>query len=188
MFKKIVKGNFNYLKDKRNRVILMTIVFFAISAAVFLIGFLTTGTKKNLLTVVAILGCLPACKSAVNMIMLIRAKGCSCFLHEKIEEVSDSLNMYDMYFTSYKQNFAISSMVVSGGRVIGISEDPKFDEKACVEHLQTMLKNAGHTNVVISLTSETDKYINMLENLAKEEKNDSKRDEEIRISLYEIIL
>lgn len=44
---------------------------FGISIAVFLTGYLTTHTRNNLLTIVAILGCPPAARSAVGMIMLL---------------------------------------------------------------------------------------------------------------------
>ena len=67
-----VKGTFGYLEKKKRNAILWTILCFGISLAVFLAGYLTTGTRKNLLTVVAVLGCLPACKSIVNLIMSIR--------------------------------------------------------------------------------------------------------------------
>ena len=66
-----VKGTFGYLEKKKRNAILWTILCFGISLAVFLAGYLTTGTRKNLLTVVAVLGCLPACKSIVNLITLI---------------------------------------------------------------------------------------------------------------------
>ena len=72
-----VKGNFGYLRAKRLTVLIRTVIFFAISLALFAAGYITTGKKENLLTIVAVLGCLPACKSMVNTIMLFRASGCS---------------------------------------------------------------------------------------------------------------
>lgn len=188
MIKKIVKGQRNYIKAKRTRVILMTILFFGLSLAIFLMGYFTTGTKRNLLTVVAILGCLPSCKSAVNMIMFIKAKGCSDVLANRIKESTSIANMYDMYFTSYKKNFALSALVVSNNRLIGISEAPNFDTQACNEHLGTMLGNAGFSNVTITLTTDSDKYINMLKNLENEDKAESNKDAAIMAALSEIIL
>lgn len=196
MPKRIIKGDFEYIKKKRIRVILMTILFFAISIAVFLVGYITTGSKKNLLTVVAILGCLPACKSAVNMIMFIKAKGCSDEANQKIlPHIGRLIPMYDMYFTSYKKNFAISNMVVDNKVIIGFSEDPKIDIQEGIQHLNTMMKNAGHTGCTITLCDSIDKYIEMLDNLnvsskeaASSEDTSNNKDDEIRISLYEITL
>ena len=71
------KGEDTYLSQRKKQEILKTIIMFGISAAVFLMGCLSTGSKNNLLTIVAVLGCLPASKSAVSMIMNLRVKGCS---------------------------------------------------------------------------------------------------------------
>ncbi len=54
--KKAVKGTYGYLKSKRNRVLIRTIAFFAISIAIFIAGYVTTGSRKNLLTIIAVLG------------------------------------------------------------------------------------------------------------------------------------
>lgn len=192
MFKRIIKGDRDYLKKKRTRVIVLTIIYFAAALSVFLIGYITTGSKRNLLTVVAVLGLLPACKSTVNMIMFLRAKGCSQEVSNLIEEHSGRLiSMFDMYFTSYSKNFSISHMVVENKVIIGLTEDVKFDSKAFNEHIETMLKNAGHNNVTISVTDSVDKYLVMLDNMNSElypEDEKIKKDDEIRISLYEISL
>ena len=188
--KKIIKGDRDYLKKKRTRVIILTIIYFVAALSVFLIGYITTGTKRNLLTVVAVLGLLPACKSVVNMIMFLQAKGCSESAASKIEEHAGRLiSMFDMYFTSYSKNFSVSHMVVDNKVVIGYTEDEKFDSKAFNEHIETMLKNAGHNIVTISVTDNIDKYIEMLDNINKEaEPEHIEKDDEIRISLYEISL
>lgn len=192
MFKRIIKGDRDYLKKKRTRVIVLTIIYFAAALSVFLIGYITTGSKRNLLTVVAVLGLLPACKSTVNMIMFLRAKGCSQDVANLIEEHSGRLiSMFDMYFTSYSKNFSISHMVVENKVIIGLTEDVKFDSKAFNEHIETMLKNAGHNNLTISVTDSVDKYLVMLDNMNSElypEDEKIKKDDEIRISLYEISL
>lgn len=190
MFKRIIKGDFGYIEKKKIRVILITLFLFALAIGIFLIGYFTTGTKKNLLTIVAVLGCLPASKSAVNMIMFLRAKGCPFDTYKMIEEHTGKLiPMYDMYFTSYDANFPVLNMIVNESVIIAYYNAPKFDETKCIKHLTTMLGNAGIGNVTISLTSDLDKYINMLDNINEKEMNqNAQKDDEIRISLYEIIL
>ena len=66
---KAKKGEYSYLSWRKKQEILKTTVLFGISAAIFVMGYFSTGSKNNLLTVVAVLGCLPASKSAVSMIM-----------------------------------------------------------------------------------------------------------------------
>ena len=59
--KRAVKGNFGYIRAKRLSVLIKTAIFFGISLSLFAAGYITTGKKENLLTIVAVLGCLPAC-------------------------------------------------------------------------------------------------------------------------------
>ena len=63
----------------------MTIGMFAISLAIFIMGYISTKTNANYLTVVAVLGCLPASKCAVSLIMFLKAKECSSEDKDMIE-------------------------------------------------------------------------------------------------------
>ena len=65
------KGTFNYLDTQRKYEIARTIIYFAVSFSLFIAGYITTGTRKNLLTVVAVLGMLPASKSLVSTYIVI---------------------------------------------------------------------------------------------------------------------
>ena len=91
MMKKLLipKGSFGYLENRKKVTALRTLLFFLISGSFYAAGILLTKTNKNLLTIVAILLCLPACKSTVNMILFLRAKGCSGALHKKVSAFGD---------------------------------------------------------------------------------------------------
>lgn len=187
---KAVKGNYGYIRKKRKIVILRTILFFAVSLALFAAGVLTTHTRKNLLTIVAVLGCLPSCKSLVNMIIFIRAGGCSDSAYQMIKKAEGRLiGMYDMYFTSYQKNFALSHMIVEDHIILGFTEDSKCDISGCREHLDTMLKQAGFKDMTITVTNDLSKYCEQLAKLnEKNQDYDAARDDEIRIALYDISL
>ncbi len=188
--KKAVKGTYGYLKSKRNRVLIRTIAFFAISIAIFIAGYVTTGSRKNLLTIIAVLGCLPACKSLVNLIMFFRAKGCSRRAMELIRPVEGHLiGMYDMFFTSYQNNFSISHMVVEDKIILAYTEAENFHDKEFKEHLTTMLKQGGMKDMTITVTDDIQKYCEQLEGLnVMNQEYDPKKDDEIRIVLYDISL
>lgn len=188
--KKAVKGNFGYLASKRCIAIIRTVVFFGISLAVFAAGYITTGKRDNLLTVAAVLICLPACKSMVNMIMLIRAHGCSDKARKTLAPLEGRLiGMYDMYFTSYQKNFAISHMIVEGKIILGYTESAKCDTRACQEHLQTMLRQGGWKDRVVKISDDLGTYAGWLKSLnEKNQENDPCRDDEIRVLLYDISL
>lgn len=188
--KKAVKGCFGYIAAKRIRVSARTALFFGISIALFAAGVITTGKKENLLTVVAVLGCLPACKSLVNTIMFFRAKGCSEKARDAIEPLEGRLiGMYDMYFTSYQKNFALSHMIVEGKVILGYTEDKKCDCKACAEHLQTMLKQGGVKEMTITISDQLQRYCEQLKNFNQMEPGNSpEKDDEVRVILYDISL
>jgi len=174
--KRINKGEFGYIDYQKKWTLIRTILFFVIVAAVFIIGYVTTGTRKNLLTVVAILGCLPACKSVVNFIMFFRAKGCSLNTHDRIVEV-ENINeaeednnkhfygIYDLYMTSYKTNFPISHLVIAGSSIVGVSEDDAIDTNLIESHIVDHLKQDGIKNMTVKIFNNTDKYIERLKQL-----------------------
>lgn len=188
--KKAVKGTFGYLTQKKKYVLLRTILYFAIALAIFVIGFITAGTRKNLLTVVAVLGLLPASKSLVNLVMYLRSTGCSFAAKEVIEKAAKNLvGMYDMYFTSYQKNFAVSHMVVEGKNICGYTESTSCDIRACEEHLQTMLRQSGYKDLTVKIFTDLNKYcerLNQIDHLTHE--RTPEKDDEVRIVLYDISL
>lgn len=188
--KKVVKGTYGYLKTKRGQVILQTIIFFAMPLGLFAAGVLTTHTRRNLFTVVAVLGCLPACKSLVNTIIYLRASGCSQKARETILAAEGRLvGMYDMYFTSYQKNFALSHMVVENRVIIGFTEDETCDGAACAAHIKSVLSPIGFSDVTVTVTDRLDKYCNQLKLLnEKAAGGNPVEDNGIRIILYEISL
>ena len=68
--KKVEKGLPGYLDYKKKVEIIRTVIYFGIVAAIFFLGYFQTDTRLNLLTVVAVLGCLPASKALVGVIAL----------------------------------------------------------------------------------------------------------------------
>ncbi len=88
------KGAYGYITNRKKFTALRTALYFAISLSLYVAGYVTTGSNKNLLTIVAVLGCLPSCKSAVNMIIFLRAKGCSAELKTKLEGFDEKLTVF----------------------------------------------------------------------------------------------
>ena len=52
----VPKGAFGYLNNRKKYTALRTVLFFSISAALYISGIIRTGSNKNLLTIVAVLG------------------------------------------------------------------------------------------------------------------------------------
>ena len=62
MFWRNKKGTFGYIKRQRRWEIIRTMLMFGISIALYAAGYIATKSNKNLLTLAAVLGCLPASK------------------------------------------------------------------------------------------------------------------------------
>lgn len=183
------KGAYGYLANRKVYTALRTVLFFLLCISLYLAGYLTTGTNRNLLTVVAILGCLPACKSAVNFIVFMKAKGCSEQLRKRVQSYDGMFDtMYDMYFTSYQTNYPISHMAFKNQILCGITEDKNCNCRDAEKHLGQMLLQEGIKNITVNIFSQEDKYIDRLSRLYDLEVDDSKRKEDVLSLLYSISL
>lgn len=160
------KGTQNYINTQKKYEIIRTIVYFGISLGLFAAGWITTGDRLNLLTVVAVLGCLPASKSAVQMIMYLRFQSLSESAAKEIEQHSEGLStLYDMIFTSYEKNFNIGHITIKGNTIVGYTEDAKFDEKAFYAHIDKTLKIDNIKNASVKIFSDLKKYTDRLEQM-----------------------
>lgn len=183
------KGTYGYIENHKAYAAIRTLIYFLLCIGLYVMGYVTTGSNKNLLTVVAILGCLPACKSLVNLIMFLKAKGCSQELMQRVREYdADLTTLYDLYFTTYQKNFAISHMVLKGNVLCGISESSKCDVNEAEKHLEQMLTQEGIKNITVKIFSNGNKYIDRLSQLRSLETEEHKNRDGIKNLLYSISL
>ena len=183
----IKKGCYGYIRNHKAVTAVRTLIYFVVSIGLYLIGYVTTGTNRNLLTIIAILGCLPACKSMVNFILFLRAGGCSETLKNEVADYDGKLTVfYDMYFTSYQKNFSISHMALKGSVLCGITENPKCDCGEAEKHLEQMLQQEGIKNVTVKIFSQGSKYIDRLSQLTALDTEEHKNRDEIVNLLYSI--
>jgi len=171
------KGTPNYLKEQRIYEIIRTILYFAISISLFIAGYMATKTKTNLLTIVAVLGCLPACKSLVSVIMFCRFRGLPSEEIPAFQKASDTLvQLYDMVFTGYDKTYVVSHLVIKGDTVAGYTNQKDFDEKGFQGHIGNLLKADGLTNVTMKIFTDQNSYfrrIGEMKELNTEEKRTS---------------
>ena len=161
------KGTQNYLRTQKKYEIGRTVLYFGISLCLFIAGYIATKTRINLLTIVAILGCLPASKSAVEMIMYLRFKSCSHEYCDKINAHMDEsmTGLYDMVFTTYDKNYQVDHLTVKGNTICGFSQDKNFREQNFSKHITDTLKTDHFTDVSVKIFTDIDKYVNRLEQL-----------------------
>lgn len=189
MKKRVKKGSYGYIAYQKKASVIRTVIFFALSLAIYGIGIYSTGSNKNLLTIVAVLGLLPACKSAVNAIMFLKAYGCSEDAWEKISAYDDKLTgFYDMYFTSYQKNFPLSHMVYKGNVICAYTESGKCDCNAGEKHLEQMLIQDGCKNMTVKIFNHLEKYLDRLGQLSELDVEESKNRDDIIRLFYSISL
>ena len=71
------KGSFGYLNWKKKISILIAAVLVAMVMVVYFGALRYFGTNRNVFSLLAALMCLPAGKAVVDVVMYVRAKGCS---------------------------------------------------------------------------------------------------------------
>lgn len=165
---KYLKGEYEYVKDHRMRICIFTAFLFIISLSLYIAGYVTTKSNKNYLTIVAILGLLPASKSLVSVIMNFRVKVTDLTFKKEIESrIGNLTGMFHMYFTSYDSNFYINHLVITENSLIGFSDDSKFDEKKFKDHLEKHMKIDGLENITIKVFNDKNAYFKRLDELNK---------------------
>ena len=135
------KGTPGYLNSQRKYEIAKTVILFGVSLSLFFAGFFTTNTRLNLLTIVAVLGCLPASKSLVGAIMFCRYRSLPVELKELFgPREGDLMILHDMIFTGYDKNFPVEHIAIKGNTICGYSTQKNFDEQAFHAHIMPLLK------------------------------------------------
>ena len=153
------KGQKGYLAWNKKMSICKTLALFAISFAVYAMGIWTT---------VAVLGCLPACRSAANLIALLRCHEISESDYRKISaKIRTAESLTDLEFTSYERTYQVQHMALSGVELIGYMADPFADIKGCEKHLEGMFMRNQLSEVHIRIFKELPKYLNRLDELEK---------------------
>lgn len=169
------KGTYKYIDTQKKYEIARTIIYFGLSLSIFAMGYITTKTRVNLLTIVAVLGFLPASKSLVEMILYLKFKSCSEENAKIINErVGDLCNGFDFVFTSYNKNFTVSHITVVGNTICGFTEDSKFEEQAFYKHITDILKLDNYKDTSIKIFSDINKYSERLKALNEFENINSK--------------
>ena len=151
-FHKYNKGQYEYAAYNKKMLMIFTAFLYLLSAAIYIMGIVTTGSNKNLLTVVAVLGVLPASKLLISVIMACRVKICSTSLKDEIDSIMNSrTGFYHLYFTSYDENYEIVHSVVTADSYIGYTETKDFDHNKFEQHLEKHMKIDGINNMLIKI-------------------------------------
>lgn len=163
--KKIRKGDFGYIHYEKTRRILVTLALFALPMIAFVGAYLITGTKKNVITIIAMVGCLPACRSLVDAIVMCMQKPMEKTVYQQIAEHAGNLIvLYETYLTTYEKSTFVESFAVCGNKVVGYSSRIEGSQQFVEEHVRKILKQNGY-KVEVKVFKEMKPYLERLDYL-----------------------
>ena len=183
-----MKGSYGYLQKQTKKAAWITVLLFLMSAIVFLLGIYTKGiqvsgltpsealmsnpvtifrqgNKYNLLTVVAVLGVLPAARYLVNLVLLIKARKTACpeALYEKTEAVRSTVPvLYDLYLTGYQKSYPMYCAYAGHKELLGLTAAGVSDTDGAEAHIREMLARDGQKNVTVKVFSDETKFLERL--------------------------
>ena len=164
--KKTEKGTPGYLSHKKHMEIIRTIIYFGIVAAIFFLGYFQTKTRLNLLTVVAVLGCLPAVKALVGVIVRLPYRSADRKIVADLSEKAGHLTTcYDLVLTSTEKIMAVDCIVVSGSTIFGYTHYEKTDPEETQKHIKNILSENGFTGFTVRILREYKAFLARAEGL-----------------------
>jgi hypothetical protein len=188
MKQKYQQGDYEYYQKKRNREIIKTVISFAISFSLLAAGYAATKTKANLLTIVAVLGLLPASKNCVSMIMYLRYHGCSKENYRLLKDTLEHFrHAYGLVFTSYKYTYEVAGCIVKNGYIYGYLTNHQDMGQDLEEHIAGIVKRNGYTATIAMYTKPED-FINRCRQIQDKEDENEKNDANLMELLHQISL
>lgn len=113
MYEKCTLG---YLTKRKKAEILWIVFFVVLGVAIFLTGYLWSGVRANIFTVMAVLLVLPAAKHLVALIAMFRKKGVTKERYDKVKTAAGQAVLYtDYVFTSTEKIMHLDFLLVKNG-------------------------------------------------------------------------
>lgn len=178
---KIQKGDAGYIRSRKRKAIIKTLAQFGIVIALLVLGIMQTGDRMNWLTIVAVLSCLPASKSLVEVIMIFPHHSITEEMAAEIDLHTEHLTKaFDMVFTSEKKIMPVESIVISDNTICGYASNPKVNTNEAAEHIKKYLYASQYTKVSVKIFDNYTQFVTRAEgmnHIAAVEKNDVKEKE-----------
>ncbi len=169
--KKVKKGEFGYFASEKRRQLIITIILFAVPLAIFFSAWAYHGSRLTIWTVIVVVGCLPACKSMVNLIMILKCRSMDEKLYEDIHGHSGELTMaYEMYMTFYEKSAYIDAFAICGNQVVGYSSDPRIDAEYMAQEAQKLVRKNGY-KVTVKIMKDLRLYLERLDSMNEHRKS-----------------
>ncbi|MCC8067168.1 MAG: hypothetical protein LIO94_08725 [Clostridiales bacterium] len=166
--KKVKKGSYGYVRYEKKKRFLMTLAMFILPIGLYVIGYITVKSRLNLFTVIAILGCLPACRSAVGLIMMLMQKPMPDERYQAVQNAAGNLTVgYELVITAYEHTSLVEAVVVCGNQVVCFTSDTKTDPAYLEKHIRQYLSSGGFPEMQVKVMKEFKPYLQRIALIAQ---------------------
>lgn len=189
---KVIKGNPEYIKKRKKSVMIKAFFEFGIVLALLILGIIETGSRMNVLTIVAVLGCLPASKALVEVIMLFPHHSVAEDIVTQIQEKAEFLTVaYDMVITSKDKIMPIDCVAISDNTICGYTSSSKVDIVYAAKYIKQILGENQFQKVSVKIFNQYEPFLTRIADmngLAETENQNRKKEERIRQVILNISL
>lgn len=179
--KKIDKGQLGYIDLKKKQRGIVTGAGFFLVAVLFFIGFLSTGTRNNIMTVFSILTVLPVAKFAVGFFMLLPFQSLKEEEYRKIVKASGTaFVLAELMITSREKVLPTDYMVVQNGNVCGFTRKG-YDTDYAARFIADNLRSNG-VKASVHIFREEKQFLKRAGELSRLEPDEEQRTKDKRIA------
>lgn len=184
--KKLEKGEYGYLNYRKKRLGMAALLCFLLVAVLFLIGYLATKTRNNIMTVMAILSVLPAGKFAASFLVLLPHKSASQEQYDRVKAHAKGVKLLsDLVITTGEKTLPTLFMAVHNSSVCGYAEAENYDT-AHAEQFLTKNLMANGQKATVKIFKDEKAFLNRLDTMRQIETDEKQQKRDGRIG--EILL
>lgn len=168
--KRVKKGTAGYIRYEKIKRLIITIIMFAIPISMYYIALYVTGSNKNIVTIMAVLGILPAAKFAVSCIMIMMLKDAPEEVIRITEEAAGNLvHGYELAVTAYEGKIPLDAVVVCGNEIMCCSTMGRKDQFSFMEkHINKILHTNDFFGTNVKIFADVKHFRERIEMLAKD--------------------
>ncbi len=186
---KLNKGTPGYIQARKNRYLLLAILEFTAVLILVIIGLMRSGSRLNMFTIIAILGCLPGSMMLVEFIILVPVKCESTAFSAEVDQKTDQLvTAYDLILTVEEKIMPVDVLIFSGHVIIGYDQQKRTDEAKVAAYLKEFLSQNHYDKMTVKIFNEYKSFLSRAEELNRKAKENEEEKTDREESIKELLL
>ena len=167
--KKTRKGTYGYLNQNKKNAWIRAFLMLLVPFAILITGWAVNGTRLTVITVIAVVLCLPGCNQVVHAILASKYHSIDSDLFEETEKArGERPALYENVLTSYEETYTVDCLVISGRDIAGYTSDPKTNADRAGEHIKKVLRGNSYKQNV-KIFTERKAFLERVRTLAQHE-------------------